>query len=318
MTEDETDTASNVESIPKKSFKKVLIIIVVLAVIAALGAGGVYAYNQHQAEVVAEANAAAETVYNGFQVQYDKIVAGAGQGEEAAHEATLAALVSLNDLKTTVEADSTTMYDGTHEGRDNVLKNINSSISTLKERISKEYDDTLAANTIDVNAEGVTKDALTAANEALAALKTLMSTDKEAVEILDGERYDAMIKNIDELSAAYAAKIEEIHAAEEAAAAKAAEEAAAAEQAAINQNYNSGGYDNSYSGGGNSGGGSYSGGGGSSSSASSGGGGSGYGIYNTPPGSEGYFPTYEELVWMGISAGGDNSYETLKKYYPWI
>lgn len=267
----EVETASNRESTPKKSSKKALVIVVALAVVAVLVAGGVYVYNQHQAEV-AEANVAAEAVYNGFQAQLDKI-AEANRGEEVTHEAIIAAIVSLNDLKATVEADSTTMYDGTHEGRDKVLKNIDSSIMTLKERIAKEYDETLATNTVDVNAEGVTKDALNAANEALAGLKTLMGADKEKVEILDGESYDAMIKNIDELSAAYVAKVEEIKAAEEAAAAKAAEEAAAAEAAAQAQaaqsnnsgyygggsSYNGGGYDSGYS---NNGGGSggYSGG----------------------------------------------------------
>lgn len=263
-TDTEVETALNIESTPKKSSKKALVIVIALAVVAALVAGGVYVYNQHQAEV-AEANAAAEAVYDGFQAKLDKI-AEANRGEEVTHEAIITAITSLNDLKATVEADETVMYDGTHEGRDKVLKNIDSSIENLKERIAKEYDETLATNTVDVNAEGVIKDALNAANEALAGLKTLMGADKEKAEILDGESYDAMIKNIDELSAAYVAKVEEIKAAEEAAAAKAAEEAAAAEAAAQAQaaqnnyggggSYNGGGYDSGYSnnGGGNSGG----------------------------------------------------------------
>lgn len=239
--------------------KKKIIIGVAVVIVAALavGAGVACAQEQERQRQIEEHDAEVHAVYDGYKAELDAL--DASYSADTERIVLFAALDDADAFKKKVEADKDkfALHDGSLYKHGDLLAEADRYAGTFKgyvvESYRKQYDGLLIA---DVNAEGITKEALAENVAALQALADEVEADSRKRDVWESEEArSAFTAEIAEAVEADNAKIAEIEEAER----KAAEEAEAArvagEQAAAQQqtyNYNSGGYDsgsNGYSGG---------------------------------------------------------------------
>lgn len=196
---------------------------------AAVIAGGAFAYNAYATEKAIEAENAAidaqvEQAYSDYEMQENAINVDATTLDRAGK---YAAITQLEEFKASIDETTLTFHDGVVHDYSALVSKADESIAALKTSIIDEYKAIEAAATIDINAEDVSKESIQGEIDALNGLKDTMTTEGAAKAFESEDAYNAYVAPIDEKIAACNAKISEIVEAEEAAAAEAARAAAA-------------------------------------------------------------------------------------------
>ena len=285
----------------KNITRKELIASSAAAVLAiAIAIGGICAYNVYQTTALKnkEIDTAAQKNYNSYTEKYNDIISKLK--DDSTHDDLVAAITEFNKLYSEIDKNSFKLHDGNYLNNADIMEKITSSISDLKARLIKSYNDSFSNTVISDDAIGsATKEQLNSAIENLSTLKDTITADKTTLEgILDENdtaSIDEIVNNIDTKVGDYTNRISELDK-------KEAEEKAAAEASA-----------NTGDASGNSGSGSYSGGGYSGGSSSSGG-------YTAPDGTQLHYNSNYDLYMSDSIDDGDpetpGTTAWVRKYHP--
>ena len=280
----------------KNITRKELIASSAAAVLAiAIAIGGICAYNVYQTTALKnkEIDTVAQKNYNSYTEKYNDIISKLK--DDSTHDDLVAAITEFNKLYSEIDKNSFKLHDGNYLNNADIMEKITSSISDLKARLIKSYNDSFSNTVISDDAIGsATKEQLNSAIENLSTLKDTITADKTTLEgILDENdtaSIDEIVNNIDTKVGDYTNRISELDK-------KEAEEKAAAEASA-----------NTGDASGNSGSGSYSGG-----SSSSGG-------YTAPDGTQLHYNSNYDLYMSDSIDDGDpetpGTTAWVRKYHP--
>lgn len=232
-----------------ETMKKKIVIGIAVVIVAALaiGAGVAYAQEQERQRQIEEHGQAVHALYNGYKADLDAL--DASYSADTERSILFAAVDDADAFKKKVEADKDkfALHDGSLYKHGDLLSEADKYAEVFKGYVVASYRKQLDSLLIaDVNAEGITKEALAENVAALQALADEVEADAKEHDVWESDEarasFTAKIAEAVEADNAKIAEIEEAErkAAEEAEAARAAQEQAAAQQA---YNYNSGGYD---------------------------------------------------------------------------
>lgn len=294
----------------KNITRKELIASSAAAVLAiAIAIGGIYAYNVYQTTALKnnEIDASAQKSYDTYTEKYNDIMSKLE--DDSTHDDLVAVITELNKLYSEIDKNSFKLHDGNYFNNADIMEKITSSISDLKARLIKSYNDSFGNTVISDDTIGsAAKDQLNSAIENLNTLKGTIAADKTTLEgILDENdtaSIDEIVSNIDNKVGDYTNRISELDK-------KEAEEKATAEASANAGNTSGGSGSGSYSGGGYSSG--YRDGGYSGGSSSSGG-------YTAPDGTQLHYNSNYDLYMSDSIDDGDpevpGTTAWVRKYHP--
>lgn len=198
--------------------KKITIGVVSVALLAAIGTGGVYGYNAVQQQLAAEQaiDNAAQATWADYQSQIENAKKGntdttqanttqASQATEDTnpalekHTQLIKRLEAVNALSITLDKSKLKDHNGKLVG--DVDAAIEQATSNIKAEIADYYKQELSANTV-TDEEKENRDVVAKKNTALDQLKKTIESDK-SYGILSDEEYNSTEKNISDLTEQY-------------------------------------------------------------------------------------------------------------------
>ena len=198
--------------------KKITIGVVSVALLAAIGTGGVYGYNAVQQQLAAEQaiDNAAQATWADYQSQIENAKKGNTDNAQAnttqasqttedtnpaleKHTQLIKRLEAVNALSITLDKSKLKDHSGKLVG--DVDAAIEQATSNIKAEIADYYKQELSANTV-TDEEKENRDVVAKKNTALDQLKKIIESDK-SYGILSDEEYNATEKNISDLTEQY-------------------------------------------------------------------------------------------------------------------
>ena len=198
--------------------KKITIGVVSVALLAAIGTGGVYGYNAIQQQLAAEQaiDNAAQATWTDYQSQIENAKKGNTDNAQAnttqaskttedtnpaleKHTQLIKRLEAVNALSITLDKSKLKDHSGKLVG--DVDAAIEQATSNIKAEIADYYKQELSANTV-TDEEKENRDVVAKKNTALDQLKKIIESDK-SYGILSDEEYNATEKNISDLTEQY-------------------------------------------------------------------------------------------------------------------
>lgn len=250
-----TNTSTNEQVKQPNPHKKLIAIIVCAALVICGIAGGVH-YSEVQA-ANQKIDAAATKTFDPYQEKYEEIVKN---NKDYSHDTAIQEMQDLVALKQDLTSHKKSMktHDGSYvSGYDSLVKKIDTTLTSTRDKIVEEYQTTLDSINVDVNT--ASKDELASAKAQLEDLKNRINADREVLpDFFTNEevtkKTDELVASVDEKNTSFDTKISEID-----------QQSAATSSNGGSGNGGSGNGGSSYSGGsgsysGGSGGGDYSGG----------------------------------------------------------
>ena len=198
--------------------KKITIGVVSVALLAAIGTGGVYGYNAIQQQLAAEQaiDNAAQATWADYQSQIENAKKGNTDNAQAnttqasqttedtnpaleKHTQLIKRLEAVNALSITLDKSKLKDHSGKLVG--DVDGAIEQATSNIKAEIADYYKQELSANTV-TDEEKENRDVVAKKNAALDQLKKTIESDK-SYGILSDEEYNSTEKNISDLTEQY-------------------------------------------------------------------------------------------------------------------
>lgn len=198
--------------------KKITIGVVSVALLAAIGTGGVYGYNAVQQQLAAEQaiDNAAQATWADYQSQIENAKKGNTDNAQAnttqasqttedtnpaleKHTQLIKRLEAVNALSITLDKSKLKDHNGKLVG--DVDGAIEQATSNIKAEIADYYKQELSANTV-TDEEKENRDVVAKKNTALDQLKKIIESDK-SYGILSDEEYNSTEKNISDLTEQY-------------------------------------------------------------------------------------------------------------------
>ena len=193
--------------------KKITIGVVSVALLAAIGTGGVYGYNAVQQQLAAEQaiDNAAQATWADYQSQIENAKKGNTDTTQASqttedtnpalekHTQLIKRLEAVNALSITLDKSKLKDHNGKLIG--DVDAAIEQATSNIKAEIADYYKQELSANTV-TDEEKENRDVVAKKNAALDQLKKTIESDK-SYDILSDEEYNSTEKNISDLTEQY-------------------------------------------------------------------------------------------------------------------